>query len=147
MMIKRVFNLLLGIMAALVSSMLVVGADTHKESDGKSLHVDLTATVTAKQVAVVDGWLGIVEEAGDSGDVVALTIDPIERQFTVPSGLSVSKGDIVYVDVTDLTGHTPDDTAYSTSAGANKVAFFKATADKDGNDVVTGIVLPGNLAS
>jgi len=126
--------------------MAAVGKQVYKESDGRAVNVDLLYSVEALQVAVVDDWLGITLESGDSGDVIALEIAGIERQFEVPSTLSVAKGAIVYVEVADVTGHTPDDTAYSTSAGAGKVAFFKATAAKDANNVVTGIML-GQLAS
>lgn len=125
---------------------MTTGADSYKESDGAALNVDLLYTVDKGDVAYVDGWLGVTANSGDSGDTIALDVSSIERQFTVPSGLGASKGDIVYIDVTDLTGHKPDDTAYSTSSGANKVAFFKATADQDGT-LLTGIVLAGNLAS
>lgn len=135
--------ILVWIVGAVVSAMaLVVGEDTYKESDGRAVNVDLMYTVKAKQVAVVEGWLGVTNSAGESGDEIALDVSMIERQFTVPAGLSVSKGDVVYIEIADLTGHTPDDTAYSTTAGAGKVAFFKATMDKADNHVVTGIVLP-----
>lgn len=125
---------------------MATGKLVYKESDGQAVNVDLTASVDALQIAVVDGWLGITMEAGDSGDTIALDIARVERQFEVPSTLSVSKGDIVYIEVADVTGHTPDSTAYGTSAGSGKVAYFKATADKDANNVVTGIVL-GQLLS
>lgn len=118
--------------------------DTYFESDGKAVNVDLLYTVGKAEVAVVDGWLGIAGQSGDSGDQIALIVDDREYQFYVPSSLSVSKGDIVYLEVADVTGHTPDDTAYGTSAGAGKIAFFKATADKDDNDLVTGIMLAHN---
>ena len=122
--------------------------DTFFESDGKAVDVLLTATVKAGQVAVVEGWLGITGASGDSGEYVALVVDDREYQFEVPSTLDVSKGDIVYVTVATVTGHTPDDGAYTTSAGAGNVALFKATADKDDNNIVTGIMLAHNaLAS
>lgn len=145
----KIFKLLSAIVALVIGAVVsaMTGENSYKESDGRAVNVDLLYTVDTGQVAYVDGWLGVMSASGDSGDERALDINPIERQFTVPSGLSVSKGDIVYIDITDLTGHIPDDAAYSTSAGSNKVAYFKATADKDDNDVVTGVVLPGNLAS
>jgi hypothetical protein len=126
--------------------MTATGASSYLESDGKAVNVNLLYTVVADQVAVVDGWLGITGSDGDSGDTIALTVDMREYQFTVPTTLAVAKGDIVYVEVADVTGHTPDDTAYGTSAGAGKVAFFKATAAKDANHCVTGIML-GQLLS
>lgn len=121
---------------------------THFESDGKAVNVDLLYTVTKGQPVYVEGWLGIAGETAASGDTIALIADNREYQFLVPTGLSVSKGDIVYITVATITGHYPDDEAYTTSAGGGKLAFFKATADKDDNDIVTGIMLAHNaLAS
>jgi outer membrane protein assembly factor BamB len=125
---------------------MAVGKLVYKESDGKAVDVDLLYTVEAQQLAVVDGWAGITVESGDSGDTIALDLAQVERQWEVPASLSVSKGDIVYLEVADVTGHTPDDTAYSTTAGEGKIALFKATTDKDDNNVVLGITL-GHLAS
>ena len=121
---------------------------TWLESDGKAVNVALTATVTKGQPIVAQGWLGLAAADGVSGDTIALVADDREYQFLVPSGLSVAKGDIVYITVATVTGHYPDDEAYTTSAGAGKVAFFKATAAKDGNNIVTGVMLAHNaLAS
>lgn len=122
--------------------------DTIFESDGKAVDVSLLYTVEKGEVAVVDGWLGIAGGRGDSGDSIALAVDDREYQIVVPSGLSVAKGAIIYIEVADVTGHTPDDTAYGTSAGSGKLAFLKATAAKDSNNVVTGIMLAkGQLPS
>lgn len=118
--------------------------DTFFESDGKAVNVDLLYTVEKGELAVVDNWVGIAGGDGDSGDEIALIVDDREYQFVVPSTLDVSKGDIVYLDVDDLTGHTPDSTAYSTTAASGSVALFKATSDKDDNNVVTGILLAKN---
>jgi hypothetical protein len=139
-LIKMVLVVLAWFFGSVIASMFVVGADTHLESDGDAVNVDLTATVTAKQVALVEGWLGITGTAGESGDTIALDISPREYQFTVPTALAVVKGDKIYIEVADLTGHTPDDTAYSKTAGAGKVLFFKATSDQDDNDLVFGIL-------
>lgn len=122
----------------------VAGVYSHLESDGKAVNVDLLYTVAAKSVIYAEGWLGLAGDSGDSGDTIALVADDREYQFEVPTGLSVSKGDIVYITVATVTGHYPDDEAYGTSAGAGKIAFFKATADKDANDIVTGIMLAHN---
>src|SRR5579862_4937607 len=110
------------------------GQNTYLESDGKSVSVTLSATVSKNQVAYVEGFLGISNLDGDSGDVISLSVDRREYQFTVPSTLSVAKAATVYVDVTDLTGHIPDETAYYTATGSNRVALFKATTAKDGNN-------------
>lgn len=120
-----------------------MAATLYHESDGQSVQVDLTATVVHHQVAYADAWLGITEERGESGDAIAMTVDDREYQWPVPDGLTVNKGDTVYITVATVTGHTPDDAAYGTSAGAGKVKLFKATAAKDtslgsGNHFVTG---------
>jgi hypothetical protein len=126
----------------------VAGSVTYFESDGKAVDVDLLYTVAKGAVAVVEGWVGIAGAAGVSGDEIALAVDNREYQVEVPTGLSVSKGDIIYITVATITGHYPDDEAYTTSAGEGKVAFMKATADKDANDIVTGIMLAAaSLAS
>lgn len=122
--------------------------DTVFESDGKAVNVDLLYTVEKGEVAVVDGWLGIAGGRGDSGDSIALAVDDREYQIVVPAGLSVAKGAIIYIEVADVTGHTPDSTAYGTSAGSGKQAFLKATSAKDSNNVVTGIMIAkGQLLS
>ncbi len=126
----------------------VAGTTTWFESDGGAVNVGLTSTVAKGAVAVVEGWLGIVGSDGASGESVALICDDREYQFTVPAGLAVAKGAIVYITVATITGHYPDDEAYTTSAGAGKVALFKATAAKSSNNIVTGIMLAHNaLAS
>ena len=122
--------------------------DTFFESDGKATNVTLTAAVLKGRVIVVEGWVGIAGEDGAIGDTIALICDNREYQFTVAAGLAVAKGDIVYITVATITGHYPDDGAYTTTAGAGKVAFFKATAAKDANNIVTGTMLAHNaLAS
>lgn len=127
----------------------VAGVPTFFESDGKAVNVTLTdGDVVKGAVAVINGWVGITGQDADSGESLALIVDDREYQFTVPTGLSVAKGDIVYITVATITGHYPDDEAYTTSAGSGKVALFKATAAKDANDIVTGIMLAHNaLAS
>lgn len=127
--------------------MTATGASTHLESDGKAVQVALTSTVAKDQVAYVEGFLGLVTMDGVSGGKTNLTIDDREYQFTVPAALAVAKGDVVYIDVTDLTGHTPDDSSYYKAAGSNRIRLFKATAAQDGNNMVTGILLVGRHLS
>lgn len=127
---------------------MAAGDNTYLESDGKSVTVTLSYSVDIHELVVVEGWVGIASENGDSGEQIALQADDREYQFTVPAGLSVAKGQIVFLEVADLTGHKPDDTAYTTTAGAGKVALFKATMAKDTDNMVTGIMLAHNaLAS
>jgi hypothetical protein len=119
----------------------VAGLNNPLESDGKAVNVSLVAAVTKGAVAYANGWLGIAGGDGVSGDTIALAVDEREYQFKVPAGLAVTKGLIVYITVATTTGNYPDDEAYTTSAGAGKWAFFKATADKDANNIVTGIMI------
>ena len=116
---------------------MAAGDNTYFEGDGKSVEVDLTSTVNTGQLAYVDSWLGIANESGDSGDSITLSVDEREYQLTVPTALAVVKGEYIWIDVTDLTGHIPDSTAYYKATGSNRVRFFKATSDQDANDIVT----------
>ena len=144
----RIFNILssiVGLVVAWALSTMTTG-DIHYESDGHAVTVTLSYTVEKDDLVVVSNWLGIALNDGDSGAEIALDIGQTERQFTVPSDLAVTIGAIVYIEVADVTGHKPDDTAYGLTAGAGKVAFFKATTNQDGT-LVKGIIIPGNLAS
>ncbi len=122
----------------------VAGAMTYFEGDGKSVNASLVAAVTKGAVTYAEGWLGIAGGDGVSGDTIAIIVDDREYQFKVPAGLTVTKGLIVYITVATTTGHYPDDEAYTTSAGAGKWAFFKATSDKDANNIVTGVMIAHN---
>ncbi len=115
-------------------------------SDGQSVTLTITATVITSQVAVIDGWLGVTNGSGESGALIALDIGLVGRQLIVPSGFSPAVGDIIYVTIATITGHTPDDAAYTNTAGAGKIALGKVTVAKDANDVLEYITLP-NLAS
>lgn len=121
------------------------GTNTIYDNEGRSVPVTLTATVTAAQVAVIESFLGVTVGAGESGDTVSLRVDHAAYQFSVPASLSVSKGTVVYVDVTDITGHSVDETAYYTASGANRKALFKAVTAKDANNTVIGILLPDGV--
>lgn len=122
----------------------VAGHENHFYSDGKSVEVSLLYTVVKGAVAYVEGWLGVSAASGDSGDQINLLTDDREYTFLVPAGLSVAKGATVYITVATITGHYPDDEAYTTSPGAGQLAFFKATAAKDANNIVKGIMLAHN---
>lgn len=145
-LLKSLIGLVSFFVGAIVVSMMAVG-DTREESDGRAVNVDLLHTVAKDEIAVVDGWLGIASADGDSGDTIALDLEDNERAITVPASFDPAKGAIIYIEVADVTGHTPDDTAYGTSAGSGKVAFAKVTRVKDANNVLFGIIIRGNLAS
>lgn len=122
----------------------VAGSNAWFESDGKSVNVDLTATVVKGSVILAEGWLGLAGADGESGDTIALIADDREYMFEVPTGTAVAKGDIMYITIATVTGHYPDDEAYTVTAGAGKWAFFKATAAKDANDIVKGVMIAHN---
>ena len=113
------------------------------DSDGYSFKKTLSASVNGNELVVVGGAAGIPFEDGLSGDTVALRADDAIYQWYVPDGLAVAEGDTVYLEIADVSGHIPDDTAYSTTAGAGKIALFFALAAKDssrgsGNHYVVG---------
>lgn len=123
-----------------------VGRQTFLESDGKAVYLTLDRTIPAEVVIYKNGFLGITGSSGDSGGRVSLIIDRREYQFTVPATLTVNLGDTVYVDTAAMSGELiPPDAAYSTTAGAGKIALFKATMTKDSNNNVTGILLPSAM--
>lgn len=122
---------------------MAISTGVHKESDGRALPVTLSYPTEGKAVAYVNGWLGITERSGNSGEEVALSVARFEYQFEVPSGLAVAKGEVVRIDLAQLgSAHTPPSAAYNkNAASATNIDLFKATAAKDGNNVVTGILI------
>lgn len=110
-------------------------------SDGGAVEVTVTSSVVAGDVAYVNGFLGIVTYAADSGESTNLDLLPREYIFDVGASLSVSKGDIVYVTVNSLTGHLPTLAGWATSSGSNRIRLFRATTDKDSNNMVHGILI------
>lgn len=122
----------------------VAGVNAPFNSDGKAVEVALTATVAKGAVTYAEGHLGLAGGDGVSGDTIAVINDDRQYNFKVPAGLTVTKGMIVYITVATTTGHYPDDEAYTTSSGAGKWAFFKANADKDANNYVTGTMIAHN---
>jgi hypothetical protein len=124
--------------------MFAVGRNTFHESDGMAVDVSLLYTVQANAVAYAQGWLGITNQSGDSGQRVSLTLDTREYQFSVPAGLAVAKGQVVYIDLSQVgTNHMPPDAAYTTTSGANRRPLFRATEDKDVNNTVLGKLISG----
>lgn len=98
---------------------------------GLSINRELEHTVGLKQVVSDGNFVGINMKSGDSGDLVAWLIDDSIIQVYVPDSLSASEGDTVFIDTAQLTGHIPDDGAYSTSSGAGKIALVKLLEDKN----------------
>jgi len=120
------------------------GLLSYFDNDGKAVNVTLTAAVAKGQVVVAQGWVGIAESNGVIGETIALAIDDRAYQFTVPAALAVAKGEIIYLVLASVTGHTPQDAAYTKVPAAGSVAFFKAMEAKDANNVVIGRMLAAN---
>ena len=80
-------------------------------ANGNTVEVNITNDVTEGDLAFVDGWLGFVPRDQVSGEMTALNIEYAEFDLILPVALGLNAGDEVYVDVTDLTGHIPEDTA------------------------------------
>lgn len=122
---------------------MAVAAPAKWLGDGRAVDVLLTGTIRKGDVLLADGWLGIANSAGDSGDTISLSEAQEEWVFDVGASLSVAKGDIVYVTIASLTGQQPTLAGYSTSSGAGKYRLFKAVTAKDSNNFVRGILLGG----
>lgn len=114
-----------------------------KESDGKSIDVSLSYSVDNDQVAYVQGWLGVTGRSGDSGDGIALKIDPVEYTIELPSTLSCSKGNTIWVDVSAVVGHNIPSPAYYTASGSNRIRLCKLTSNKNAQNVAKCIFLGG----
>lgn len=127
----------------------VAGSPTAFDGDGKAVNVTLTnGDVVKDAVIVVQGFLGIAGEDALSGETLALITDDRSYHVKVPAGLTATKGMILYITIATITGHYPDDEAYTTTAGAGKIAFMKITESKDANNVIVGHMLAHNaLAS
>lgn len=106
--------------------------NANRRTDGNSVDVTVTSTVAEGDLAFVENWMGVVPRAAESGETVALNIENAEFDVILPTSLSLSKGDEVHVDVTDLTGHIPDSTAYATSSGADTRYLGRCKTDQDG---------------
>ena len=115
--------------------------NTVLDNDGKSVPVDLLYSVDKGDLIVADGWIGLADNDGTSGETISLNVDRRAYQIELPSGLSCAKGDTIFIDVTDLTGHRPDSSAYSITSGSNKVAMFRLIEGKDSNNVAIGLML------
>lgn len=118
---------------------MAVSGTTYFLSDGLSVDVKLQGTTPVNAIAFADGWVGITAAGGNSGDSVSLYVEHREFRFDVGS-LVILKGQTCYIDTSQMTGSQPTLAGYSTSAGAGKLALFKATTNKDASNYVHGIL-------
>lgn len=100
-------------------------------SDGKAVEVTLEKTVTKGDVVLAEGFFGISMQSGSSGDIIAIEIAQREHEIQVPSEVSASKGDVLYLDANG---------AITTNSSGRP--FLKVTKAKDANNYVWGILLP-----
>lgn len=106
-----------------------------KETDGKSVDVNLVYTISGERPILVDNMVGIPEQSGDSGDTIAMRCDGSVFQWQAPSSLSPNVGDIIYVDISDTgSAHDVPDAAFTTSSGADAVRLFQVLEEKDANN-------------
>lgn len=122
---------------------MAVANAANKITDGKAIPVTLSSAVSNGDLIYVSGWLGIANDDGVSGATIGMTIEDFEYVFHVGSGINPQKGNIVYIDTTQLTGHLPTLAGYSLSSGSNLIRAFKATKNKDSNNYVRGRFLGG----
>lgn len=108
----------------------------------RAVQVGLTSTVAADQLAYVAGFLGLTVEAGDSGDTIALERELQIIDVAIPSALysSVSVGDWIYFDDSEVTGHTLNDAALTATATSNQ-RLMKVIEKISGTDYTIRAVL------
>ena len=99
-------------------------------TDGGAVEVDLTSTVAKGDIAYLDGFRGILMQAGSSGETVAMEIAQRVHEISI-GDLTGAKGDIIYMDDTGALSN--DDT---------DAAFMKVVVAKDGNGYIWGLLLP-----
>lgn len=103
-----------------------------KRSDGQAVVVTLLQTQSKGDLVRISDFIGILMNAGSSGDQVALDIAQDEVEFAVPQSVTANVGDTLYM--------TAGGVITNTSSGNR--AFAKVTVAKDSNNIVWAIRLP-----
>lgn len=106
----------------------------YKETDGRSVDVTLSHTISGEKPIAVSGIVGLPFASGDSGDTVAVRSDGAVFRWQAPAGLSLAVGDEVYVTLASVTEHDIPDGAYSTTSGAGKKRLFVVLTTKDASN-------------
>lgn len=109
-----------------------MAVSAHRYSNGHKVDVALTSAVVEGDLIYAEGWLGFTPNEAASGESVALNIEFAEFDVILPTSLSLTKGAEVWVDVTDLTGHIPDSTAYYTASGSNRRRLGRCVSAQNG---------------
>lgn len=114
------------------------------DAEAAAVTVTLSYSVESSAPVYAQGFVGISNRSGDSGDNVALSIGKAVYQFDVGASLAVSIGDVVRVDTTSVTGHMiPQAALNKNAASATNLDLFKAVENKDANNIVRGILMGG----
>jgi len=112
------------------------------ESHGRALNVTVNAAIAKDDVLYINGFAGIAGDDAESGETIALLIEQVEYTVFVGTSLAVSKGDTIYVTTASVTADIIPQSALSTTSGAGKKAFLKATEARDSSGYVRCILLP-----
>lgn len=127
---------------------MAIGNAAYDQDDG-AVTLATTADISGDSVAVISGIVGIAQQDSESGDTVALALRGAYI-IEIPDSLSAAVGNTLFVDITNLTGHTPDSDAYYLASGSNRVELLKiykvysgsAWAGASGTIGVAGLLLP-----
>lgn len=99
---------------------------------GKAADVTITSAVETGDIFVADGFAGINPRDAESGDTVAMNIEVAQFDVLLPASLSLTKGDSIWLNTADVTGHIPNDTAWGTSdGGAGWILYGRALTDQN----------------
>ena len=117
----------------------------YKDTDGKAVDFTLSYTISGEKPILVNDIPGFPSESGDSGDMRSITADGGVYQWQAPAALSLSIGDTVYVDVSEVSGtHEIPDAAFTTTSGAGNVPFLRVLEEKDSNNWTSGKLINFN---
>jgi len=105
-------------------------AKNHEISDGRTVQITLLTTKEKGDPHYLEGFHGVVQEDGSSGDSISLDIGTREWQVNVGS-LTAAKGDVLYIDTDGALTNTDTDRS-----------FGKVSQAKDSNNVALVILLP-----
>lgn len=116
---------------------MAVGKDNFKDSYGKGVNVDLSYTIEGNQLVYAENWLGFSVGSGNSGETVVLNVECAIWQIEVPASFDPAKGATVLIDTTEVTGHTLNDAAFTTTSSGDTIKLGKVVAVKDANNILT----------
>jgi hypothetical protein len=115
---------------------MAVGKSIHRRSKARALELAISYGVEADQLVHVEGVVGLTVQSGTSGDTITLEREPRILEIELPSALydTLAVGDELYLDTSEVTGHTLNDAAYTKTASSNK--FFGYVVELMGNNII-----------